>query len=176
MKNEFRRRLLWNIGIIGGSIMVGFAILYFLGMRIEKKSVAIIQSRALITQRSFALDNLASLKKTEPLAEEYQQRINALLPTQDNLLGFPRFLEATARTYDILLSFSFQGDPVPSLGGKPGYVSFVLRTTGPRENIVNFVQYLESKSTQFLVNIESIDFSAASDQYHVDIFGKVFSR
>lgn len=176
MKDEFRRHLFFNISIVGGSIVMGVLLLSVLAVQLEKKGQSIIGYRRLIADRSAALDNLANLRRAESDAAAYRKKLDILLPVQDDLYTLPRFLEATARTYNVSLSFSFQGTPVSSGGEQPGYQQFILRTAGTRENITDFVGYLESKATQFLINIETIELNASGNEYHGDIFGKVFFR
>ncbi|MEK7608198.1 MAG: hypothetical protein AAB495_01330 [Patescibacteria group bacterium] len=176
MKDEFRGRFIFNLSIIFGSILLGIGVLYILELQIEKTSVSIRNNRMRIAERSFALDNLAGLKRGEAAAESYKKKIDSLLPARDGLFGLGRFFEATARTYDMSASFSFQGSPTEPQDGRPGYVQFVLRTAGSEQNIQSLIKFFETQSTQFLINIETIDLVPSSEGYRGDVFGKAFFK
>src|SRR3989344_7771217 len=132
MMDHFRRGMLMNVGIISGSIIAFWLVLYGIGFQIRESSRDIAASRELIVQRSFVLDNLADLRRTAPEAARIGAKIRALLPLQDELLGFPRFLDGLSRAHNISLSFSFQGDPVPGGETQAGHINLTLRLSGKR--------------------------------------------
>ncbi len=94
-------------------IFAGFvasaAAFYVLGIQLGSISAKIAREKGFMAQRTDAVGLLAELKKVAPEAEPYKQAMDSLLPTQDQLLDFPRYLDALAKNYSLSVSFNFQG-------------------------------------------------------------------
>jgi hypothetical protein len=169
--DDFRKRLLLNSGIIAGSFLAFWIAAHFLMGHIVALSEIIVAQRELAAERSYALDNLSTLKKQAPVAEKIQKSLDGLLPHEDGLLSFPEYMESVARVHALDFSFAFNGQPV---AGQPGYVVFNAGATGSAKNIEDFLADLEFKSTRFLVTIDTMNMSAQGAAYHIDIAGKVY--
>lgn len=175
MHEHFRRCLWMNIGIILGSFLVFGIVFYFFSQALNSKVAQVLVNRAAIAQRSINLETLSGLKTDIAAAMEFQKKIDSLLPPQDNLISFPQFLNAMARSHSLSSTFNFDGVPNPALPPAPGYVDFSVAIEGDAANIRSFVDELESKTTKFMVNLQGFVLTPrSSGVYHVELKGRVF--
>jgi hypothetical protein len=161
-------------GIIIAACVV-FGILAFLLLRhITAASQAISNERRVAAERSYALENLSSLKKQAPEADQYSKKIEALLPHEDGLFSFPEFMESVARVHGLESTFSFDGQPVSAAGTRPGYVVFAYTVTGSADGIQSLLADLEQKTTKFLVGIDAVNLAPNDSSYRAEMRGKVY--
>lgn len=174
--DDFRKRVLVNAGIIAASFAAFFVIFYILIRLTGNQSAAIEKDRSALAEKSYALDNLSSLKTRGPEADKYMQQIAALLPSgQDGLLSLSQFLDTTSRTHNVSLSFSYSGLAVAPQNGQPGYIPLSITVSGSAQNVRDFINDIESLATKFLINFDSVDMSAGgSGTYGAAISGRVF--
>lgn len=174
MHEHFRRYLWMNAGIILASFLV-FGLIFFLFSRtLDKKVAQVLASRAVIAQRSMDLETLSKLKTDTATAAEFQKRIDALLPPQDSLIGFPQYLNTMARSHALSSVFNFDGVPNPAVPPAPGYVDFSVTVEGDAANIRSFVDELENKTNKFMVNVQGFVLVPRADVYHAELNGRVF--
>ena len=176
MKNDIKKQLWISGAIIFGSMVVAAAVVYYLSFDIAAKAKAIADDRSLTDQKTGVLAVLAGLKAQAPQAAAYQAAIDQLIPSQDGLIGFGGWLNQIASSDGVTANFSFDGDPVPASGNIPGYVAFSLNASGPINNIVNFLDDIESKSPGFLLSIKSFDLTEQTANYQIVAQGQLFSR
>lgn len=174
-------RLSYGFYIGVSVILLSFALaggaLYWLYTDLNTKVVEITTGRGTIQERIQEVGLLADLKNSAKSAEDYQKVMDTILPDQNKLFDFPRWIDNLASNYSITDRFSFQGNQTPSQGSTPGYVGFSVDITGSMQNIVSFMKSLETtQGSQFLVTIDSFDLNQASDKYHVILNGKVFFK
>lgn len=154
--------------------MVFWIAFYFVEKKLENLGLTIAAERQTLAERTYALDNLSLLKNKAPEAAGYKEKLTALLPSQDGLLSFPPYVERISGVHNVGSTFAFAGPPILSQGNQPGYIPFTLGVTGSPENIRDFLNDLESKSTRFLVNIDSVEFAASGIDYRADMKGRVY--
>lgn len=174
MHEHFRPYLWMNTGIILGSFLIFGIIFYFFSQALDGKVARVLANRTAIAQRSTDLESLSKLKTDTAAATELQKKLDALLPLQDNLIGFPQFLNTLARNHSLSLTFNFDGAPNPGVPPAPGYVGFSITIEGDGANIRAFVDELENKTTKFMVNLQGLALTPRSGIYHADLKGQVF--
>lgn len=174
MHENFRRYFWTNISVILGSLLVFGAIFYFLSQSLGGKVAEILADRTAIAQRSTDLESLSKLKTDTAAAAEIQKKIDSLLPSQDNLIGFPQFVNNLARVHSLSSTFNFEGAPNPGTLKAPGYVSFSLIIEGEPRNIRSFIDELENRTTRFAVNLLSFSMTPRAEIYHAEMDGQVF--
>src|ERR1044072_7744301 len=151
MPQHFRRYLLINSGIILASFLVCGLLYYFAAQLLSGKKEQIVTDRTAITRRSLEQENLSQLKAGAAEAETLQNDLNALLPTQDGLIGFPQFMNTMARNHSLGLTFNFAAAPAAPGAGVAGTVSFFATLQGSADNIARFIDDVENKSTRYTV-------------------------
>ena len=176
MPKSFRRSLIISLTAIFVGFIASAAAFYVLGIRLNSLSAKIEREQGLITQRTDVVDVLAELKKVAPEAEPYSRAMDSLLPTQDQLLDFPGYLETLAKNYGVSLSFNFQGEPSVAQKDSPGSLGFVLSLTGELSNNMEFLKALEAKSARFLLAVQNFSLSRVSGGYNMGVQGLVFFK
>jgi hypothetical protein len=175
---EHYARNLWINGtVIFLSIFAAFALVYWFGARLRQETDRIGELRGLIHRRSETLQVLAELQKDAPLARLYQERLDLYLPTEDQLLDFPRWLESFAKVYNVNFTLAFQGGLIAATAEAPGYVPFILTLEGAYDGIRAFLEQLEFNPQKFLMAFSSADLVRfEGNRYRVFVGGRVFYR
>jgi hypothetical protein len=177
MHEHFQRYLWTNIAIILSSFVVFGLVFYFFSQSLESKVAEVLASRSAISQRSADLTSLNKLKAESAAAAEIQKDMDALLPSQDSLIGFPQFMNTSARNHSLSISFDFDGAPVAGVPPEPGHVNFSAVVEGDAANIRSFVDELENKTTKFAVNLDRLLLSPrAAGVFRADLSGQVFFK
>jgi len=176
MHDHFQRSVIIGLAIIVGALLVFTAAFYFVSQDLSYQADKITEARGYISERTRALESLASLKEDLAQADVYKQAMDRILVTQDQLIDFPRWLDSLARGRQVALSFSFAGDPVPSQGKAPGYVNFTFSVEGSFDELVAFMKDVEFQAPGFLVDLESVNLDMVGSDYKISSGGKVFFR
>ena len=176
MTKSFRRSLIISLIAIFIGFIASAVIFYVLGIRLSSLSAKVAREKGLMAQRRDSVDILAELKKVAPEAEPYKQAMDSLLPTQDQLLGFPRYLDTLSKNYGVSLSFNFQGTPSVAQKDSPGSLGFVLSLTGQLSNNSEFLKALEAKSARFLLVVQNFSLSRSGGGYNMGVQGLVFFK
>ena len=176
MPKNFRRGLIISLITIFVGFIASAVVFYVLGSRLNSLSLKVEKERGLMAQSRDSVDILAELKKVAPEAEPYKQAMDSLLPTQDQLLDFPRYLDALAKNYSVSLSFNFQGEPKAAEKDSPGSLDFALSLTGELSNNLEFLKALEAKSARFLLVVQNFSLNRVSGGYNMRLQGLVFFK
>lgn len=176
MPKGFRRSLIISLIAIFVGFIVSAAVFYVLGIRLSSLSSKVEGEKGLIAQRRDSVDVLAELKKASPEAEPYRQAMDSLLPTQDQLLDFPRYLETLAKNYGVSINFNFQGEPKAAEKDSPGSLGFALSMTGEFSNNLEFLKALEARSARFLLVVQNFSLNRVSGGYNMRLQGLVFFK
>src|SRR5579872_2104657 len=95
-------RQIWINGmIIVATIIVGSIVLSLVLGDIDVRAQEIIKAREAIATQNNSLNLIAHLQRDATTAVAYQKAINQLLPSQDNLIGFPQNMLTIARSYNL---------------------------------------------------------------------------
>ena len=176
MPKSFRRSLIISLIAIFAGFIASAVVFYVLGIRLDSLSTKVAREKGLMAQRTDVVDILAELKKVAPEAEPYGRAMDSLLPTQDQLLDFPRYLDALAKNYGVSLNFNFQGEPIAAQKDSPGSLGFALSLTGQFSNNLEFLKALEAKSARFLLVVQNFSLSRVSGGYNMGVHGLVFFK
>jgi hypothetical protein len=174
MDKKFKREVWIGVAVILGSIILFLVASALISDQMATTSKQVADGRALIAKRADLLANLAEIKNNTSEAAAYQQKINNLLPSQEQLLNFPQILGSLASAHGVSFSFSFRGTPTLPKGTSPGMAGFTLDTSGSLDALNLFLNDIEVKATRFLISIDSLDLSQSGSGYALNIQGQVF--
>lgn len=174
MDKKFKKEVWIGVGAILGSIIIFLVASTLLSDQMAATSQQVAAARATIAKRADLLANLAEIKNTSAEAFKYQQKMNNLLPSQEQLLNFPQVLSSLASAHTVSFSFSFRGTPTLPQGSSPGVASFSLDTGGTLDALKLFLNDIEVKATRFLISIDGFDLSQGGSNYTLNIQGRVF--
>lgn len=176
MLKSFRQKIISSAVVILLCFLIFAGAAYWLSSDISQKTQKISQERALLFRFSQLAEVLANLKNNATVAASYEEKINNLLPGQEDLLNFPRWLDGVARAQNLSLRFNFQGDQVMPQGNNAGYLRFTLQITGPSQGILNFLSEVEEKTNQYLMTIDQFELSRAGSDQELDCQGLVYFK
>ena len=176
MKVNFKKQLWISFGIIFGAIAVASIALYFLSSDLDAQAAKIISDKTLVAQRAAIVGVLASLKSNAVQATQYADAMNKLLPSHDELIGFPQWIASVSQAHNVSVSVVFRGDNTTATNSTPGSDGFSLSATGAAADIVAFLNDLEARSPGFLLAIDSFDLTNNASSYQLSVQGRVFSR
>lgn len=176
MHQLFRRQVVFSFSIIIGSFLVFAAVLYFLFLSLSAQSEEIIAAKAAIAEKTSTLGALTALKKEAPDAIRYEEALNRILVSRDQLLGFPGWLDSLARGRRVELQFAFGGGEADPSEVSAGYVEFSIDASGSLENLISFLEDAELKAPGFLAGLESFNLSGSGSDYRISAKGKVYFR
>lgn len=173
---SFSRQLWFGIGILVLILAVYAAAFYFLSSDVETQAQELVATRNLSTQRSKLLALLAELKKSSTQVDFYQAKLGALLPTEKQLIGISRSLDALSRSNQVSMDFNFEGSTVRPTADNLGYNGFRVSLQGPYDSILNFLQAIELRSSQYLMTLSDYELSQSGDNYQFSAHGKLYFR
>ncbi len=165
------------MAILFGGMLVITAGLYGISQDIASKASTIMTDRALIGDRSRALESLAGLKKDLPQAKRYQAAIDKILVAQDQLINFGRWLDGLARLRQVTISSAFDGTEIQPQDGALGSIGFTIDASGALPNLLDVLRDVELRSPRFLVDIIGFDLTRVSgSDYGVTAHGRVYFK
>ncbi len=176
VKERFTRQLWISFGIIVGSIAIAAGVLAFLSGGISAQADAIVTDRAAVQSNTNILADLTQLKSEAPQAAQYQAAMNQLLPDQYGLVTFTQWLAQLGAKYNVTTNVAFQGSVVASAGTTPGTAQFSFSAEGSPEDVADFLDGMNEKSTQFLIALTSFDVTSAGSNENITGQGTLFFR
>lgn len=177
MKDHYGRDVKIGVGLIVASYLAALGALYAIAGNLDTSVAKILQDRTKTQAQLQEINLIAELKNESAVAEGYRAAMDKLLPNQDRLLDFPRWIDSLARNHGVGARFSFQGDAVSAQGTSPAYIAFSLDLTGTIPNLGSLLRELESaQEAQFLVGVDSFNIARSGDSYRLGLQGKVFSK
>lgn len=176
MKNKFRRSVLVSSSIVLASFAVFSVGLYFASNNLSKEAEQVVINKDLLGRRTRILESLAELKRAAAEAELYQAQMDLLLPTQDQLIDFPRWLEGLARVHGAKVAFAFKGGGAEPTERSAGFTPFTLRVEGTYGNIVEFLKEFEIQSQRFLLTLEGVELVRSGNIHQFSTEGRVFFK
>jgi Tfp pilus assembly protein PilO len=174
MDNRFKREIWLGVGIILGSIIIFLVSSTLFSDRMAASSQKISSTRMEIAKRTDLIVNLANIKNTSAEAEIYQQKMNSLLPSQEQLLNFPQALGALATAHGVTFSFSFRGTLTLPTALTPGVAGFSMDTNGTLDQLKIFLNDIEAKASRFMLSVDTFDLSQTATAYSMSIQGRSF--
>lgn len=176
MKDNFNRYVWINFGMVFGVIAIGAAAISFFSGDIVSRSSAISADHALIVKQNNILVAFSQIKKDSAEATEYKTAMDKLLPTQNEIINFPQWLQNLAGTYNVTADFSFTANAVPAASSTPGTIGFSLIVDGEGGKVVSFLKDLESEAPAFLLAFDSFTLTKNGANSRVVTGGKMFFR
>lgn len=173
MKMLANKPLLYGVVIPSVVIVVVAGITLLLGSDIGRRADAIRSSEQELSSRAQAVEALAYLRADKDRAQKYSNVLENILPTKDQLIGFPREFDAVAKKYSVRLATAF-GAEEKGTDVKPGSIEFVFTAEGSLQNLLAFMKAAESG--RYILEWTSFEFLRSSGGYSATMAGRVFSR
>ncbi|MDP3974794.1 MAG: hypothetical protein Q8P88_00700 [Candidatus Jorgensenbacteria bacterium] len=138
--DAFRKKLLLELGIGGGIIVVAVVGLLILGSYIGNVSNRISSERSELLERSASVGSLATLREAwRTRAEPYLNVLRNVVPEKDTLINVSRDFQSLSSQTRTEYSFGFLGESGNVEGGI-GALSFRLTVRGDLTNLFSFIE------------------------------------
>jgi hypothetical protein len=175
MYTGFKKKFLTSAAIILGSVVLAWIMLYFLAGNVASAVAKIVTARSLINQQTGSLAVFSSLKQQATQAEPYQTAMDALLPSQDGLIGFQQWFANIGSQQNVSAQATFQGGVTAPTDTAPGQTKFSFASNGSLNNLAAFLTAIK-QTPGFFLRITSFHVSQQGDVYELDGQGNVFFR
>jgi len=175
MKTDFKNQLWLSLGILVAAIVVTAGAIYYFAGDLGRQADAIAAQKNLMSAQNNASFELAHLKNDGPKAADYTTAMNELWSTEDDLIGFPQWLQNVGSNDNVSAESVFAGTPTSPTGGA-GTAGFSMTAQGTLSDLTLFLVDLESRSTGFLVSIGSFDLTYQAPEYRLSGEGTIYFR
>lgn len=174
MESFTKRFYLYDIGIPALILATLFALALLLRFDIARRAAAIQELRSTLASRARGVETLAALRRSAERARIYASVLGNILPTRDQLIGFPKEFELIAKKFDVRLSAAFGGETAAT-ATEPGAIEFSFSVRGTYANIVAFITAAET--SRYILSWSAFEFlKEKGDIYTATISGRVFTR
>lgn len=137
--DAFRKKILLEVGIGGGIIVILVVLLLVLGSYIGTVSGKIADARTALLERSASVSSLATLRETwRSKAEGYLNVLMNVIPEKDSLINVSKDFQSLASQTKTEYSFGFLGEATSE--GNIGSLGFRLSLRGELANIYSFIE------------------------------------
>lgn len=168
----FKKKIILNIGISLGIILLLGAVLFFLKSNIQEKTRQIQEARRELNLRSQITETLDFLRRESEQARLYSTNLKNMFITKDKLVNFSQDLNILAQQNQIDLKLSF-GVETPKTETGLGEINISITTDGSFENLIKFFQGLEN--SQYSVKLDKLDLTRKDDgNFKATLSGTVF--
>lgn len=173
MKDFFKRKILINVGVALGIILVLGAANFVIGADVGRRAAAIQKLREELAFRNQAVESLVTLKVESERAQKYLPVLRSILPSSDGLINFSREMKSLAAAKKVDLGFAFRGESAPA--GNLAATDFRMSASAASfVNILDFIKAVEGSA--YFINIASMDFSLSAKSVKAELGGRVFSK
>jgi Tfp pilus assembly protein PilO len=155
MMQGFKKRLLIQIGIALGIIILFAVFIIILNIDINKREAQIIDFKQKLALRTQSIELLSNSNNSLSSIEPLMQNLSTILPSQDQLIAFPEELSKLAKSYGVSIGFNWKKGGVASTKSTPGTILFDLSVGGEFDDIIGFLRTLESH--RYFIEIGSIE-------------------
>ncbi|MCL5733218.1 MAG: hypothetical protein M1334_00945 [Patescibacteria group bacterium] len=157
--------------------IIGFALIFNWQISdLNSQAAQIVSQRTDLQNKIALLSALGDLKTQSAQAIQDQQKMDALLPTSDQLLDFPNWLDGLSRLNNVNMNFSFQGGQTSPTESAPGYIDFNLSLNGNLSDIINFMKATELSLPKYMINFTEINLSQSGSGVQVSLGGQLFFK
>jgi len=164
--------------LIGSGIVACLlaGVLFYLYTDVNRRSQSIISLRGDMRSRLIAINSLSVIRDEYEALKPYLPQVDRLLPSQDELLNFPKNVSDIARTHRVEASVNFRGGApaaaTSTLSLRP--IDFSLVAQGPLEGLFATLNDLEK--SVYLIKFTSADLMRQEPHFRLTLSGQVFSR
>jgi Tfp pilus assembly protein PilO len=158
-------------------VIVGFTFIFNWQISdLDAQTVQIASQKADLQKKIALLSSLGDLKSQSGAVAQYQQEMDAMLPSSDQLLDFPNWLDGLSRINSVSMNFTFQGNQTPPTQSAPGYIIFNISLGGKLQDIINFMNAMEISLPRYMINFQTINLNQVGSSTQVTINGQLFFR
>jgi len=170
----FKKKLLLNIGITVGVVVIFTIGILIFSSRISANSEKIISTRKEVSDWNISVQSYSAVRSQYTgKAKEYSEILERVIPQKDELINLKKDFQYLASSEKLEISFAFlgeQGTNAPQLGS----VGVSITIQGSMEMVASFLEKLES--FRYLMGVESLTFDNREGKSNASIRGRIFFK
>jgi hypothetical protein len=172
-KDNFKKKLLFHLGISFLIVFVLGVILIFLGQDINKRISNISKFRQDIAIHNQKSESLISLKTGSEKANRYIDILGNIVPNDEGLIFLEREVNKLAKDDSVDLDFKFS-EELKGTEGQVGGISFSMTARSSFSSTVKFLSDFENMRYFFELNRFGI--TREGETFKLSSEGKAFAR
>jgi hypothetical protein len=162
-----------NLFLIGGFLVFIIPTLIYLGQEIKERSSSLKAERVEIDLRSKSISRLAELRKASEEAAVAGEKLELLLPPRDELFSFTDYVKQLAGQNGVVANLDFSGTETAPTETSAGSNGFQLAASGRLNNIISFIEALES-GNRFFSSLEGVEVTEIGAEFSAVLNGLVY--
>ena len=171
-----RRELLISLSILFGATLLISGGFYWFNGSLTDEANNIASLRASLAGQSRSLGVFAELKRDSSLAAMYQEQLDVLFLTKDQLIEIPSRVQKLSEAYDVVVRFAFENTKTKLALDGVGSAPFTIDIDGRFNDVTNFLGALESADEALLLGIDSFDITRTGTNYRIAARGQSFFK
>ncbi len=174
-EKSYNRKVLWGTLLMLLVVSAFWAATYWLKNDMTMLAGKISKLRNDAAANANSLEVLAKLKQGSGEVDEYQRQIEQILPIEDKLILLKSWLEQVASGPRVSVASNLEMS-TPAQDGLPAFSYFTIVANGDYSALILFMREIESRSTSYLITLETMDITRQSDKYQLVAKGKVYYK
>ncbi len=173
--NVFRKKLLINLGINAGIILILGGALFFIINDLRAVGESIETEETALAAQVRIMQNLSTLKQESERADIVMNKLRNALPTRELLFVFSEDITRLARDNNLSPSFTFGEETVSDEANVPSKIVFTITVTGAKQSVLSFLNALEN--SRYFTRITRLEMFAHGDNiavYQATLSGEIF--
>ncbi len=174
-EKSYNRKVLWSTLLILVAVVAFGASAYWLKNDMTLLAGKISKLRNDAAANANSLEVLARLKQGSEEIDEYQKQIEQILPIEDKLILLKSWLEQVASGPRVSVASNLEMSGTAQ-DGLPAFSYFTIVANGDYSALILFMREIESRSTSYLITLETMDITRQSDKYQLVAKGKIYYK
>lgn len=171
MQRSFKFRIIFNLSLIIGSLLIIAIVVIYLGFDISDKADFIYETQTKLFKRVIGISNLTKLKEQEKVADVALFKLNSALPNRDTLFSVNRDVGDFARSRSLSFGSKF-GEEVSPKDDKPGFIRLEMNTSGTYPDLVAFIK--DTEASNYFINLLSFDIVRQETKFNAILNSELF--
>jgi len=174
MAQNFKKRLLIELSVLLGIILIMGGTLVYFASTIRTKGDAVIEARKILMSRSYAIENFAGLRGDwNQGAKEGLELLRDSVPIKDQLITLGKDFQFLAGRAGLEFSYAPIGETAPAAPSL-GSIQFRISVTGPYDVIQKYITTLQG--FRYITTVDGVSFARSGTSYEAVITGKTYFR
>jgi len=175
--SDFNKRAVFNTILILGSFVLFGILIFILAGRLEREAAKIVERKKELNEAARTQELLSQLRKDALEAERYRAQIDRLLPSKDEILYLREWMVNLGKLYGVEAGFTLGESKDPQDPDSVGQVGFRISVRGTYENVLGFIESLETSKERFLISLSNLDFRELGiKDYQISSEGTAFYK
>ncbi|HEY4496918.1 MAG TPA: type 4a pilus biogenesis protein PilO [Candidatus Paceibacterota bacterium] len=167
---NFRNRFILQVFATFIILIVLISIMVYLGIQIKESASTIYSTRQDLRDKTHNISELSQLRLAAKEAEPFLEKLEAAIPSKDELFSFADDLKEIARMNDLGLNFKFVGEAI--ISGGLGSQKFEANAQGDYRDITFFIRELERSG--YITNVLDVNILKQGSLFNALLIGEVY--